>query len=231
MPPGPKPKPIEQRREEGTFRADRHAKTPIVSGPRVRPKCPPELTGPARKIFARLVRELWPARILDQADASLVATAAMHLAIAYDAQERIAQLGSTYPVTRGAYNGSPGFRVLEANPAVAIMRNSLAEYRQCCDALGIGPAARARLANMGVKGAGLAQALPGVGDGPTPLRLIEGGAPSWPEPEPALEEPAAEPEPDPEPEPAEDDPDREPVPPEDDPDVEPGTWTDVWGKP
>jgi P27 family predicted phage terminase small subunit len=154
---GRPPRSIEQHKAEGTLRSY-HARTPLVSGKRTRPKCPPELTGKTAAIFRRLVKELWPARILDAVDASLIATAAMHLAIAYDAQERILQLGTTYPVTRGARDGSPGYRVLEANPAVRVMRDSLTEYRQCCDLLGIGPAARARLANMGVKGATPAQA-------------------------------------------------------------------------
>ena len=69
--------------------------------------------------------------------------------------------------------GSPIARFLEANPAVKIVRDSLAEYRQCCDLLGIGPAARARLANMGVKGATPAQTLPGIGAKPTPLKVVE----------------------------------------------------------
>jgi P27 family predicted phage terminase small subunit len=171
---GRPPRSIEQHKAEGTLRADRHAGTPLVSGRRTRPQCPPQVTGAAREIFARIVRELWPARILDHADASLIAVAAMHLATAYDAQERVLQLGTTYPVTRGARDGSPGYRVLEANPAVKVMRDSLTEYRQCCDLLGIGPAARARLANMGVKGATPAQSLPGVGERPTPLRAVNG---------------------------------------------------------
>ena len=84
---------------------------------------------------------------------------------------------SDYAASGGdsAYNGNPGYRVLEANPAVRIVRDSLAEYRQCCDLLGIGPAARARLANMGVKGATPAQALPGIGAKPTPLWALKGG--------------------------------------------------------
>ncbi len=84
------------------------------------------------------------------------------------------RLGTTYPVTRGAYNGNPGYRVLEANPAVKIVRDSLAEFRQCCDLLGIGPAARARLANMGVKGRHAGASPAGHGAKPTPLTVAEG---------------------------------------------------------
>ena len=172
MPGGQRPKSIEQHRAEGTLRSY-HAKPPIVTGRRIRPRCPAELRGRVREIFNEIVRELWPARILDRCDTTLVLVAAIHLSTALDAQEMVLRLGTTYPVTRGAYNGSPGYRVLEANPAVKIVRDSLAEYRQCCDLLGIGPAARARLANMGVKGATPAQALPGIGAKPTPLNLLK----------------------------------------------------------
>ena len=75
--------------------------------------------------------------------------AALHLATALDAQEMVNRLGVTYPVTRGAYDGQPGYKTLQANPDVNIARDFLAEFRQCCDLLGIGPSARARLANMG----------------------------------------------------------------------------------
>ena len=99
----------------------------------------------------------------------------MHYGIAMEAQEKIDSLGVTYPVRRGARDGNPGYIVVEKNPAVQILREALTEYRQCCDLLGVGPATRARLANMGVKG-GLqpAQALPGVGAKPTPLRVVNG---------------------------------------------------------
>ncbi len=92
-----------------------------------------------REIFNEIVKELWPARIIDRCDATLIVVAAMHLATALDAHEMVVRLGTTYPVTRGAYNGQPGVQGPEANPAVKIMRDSLAEYRQCCDLLGIGP--------------------------------------------------------------------------------------------
>jgi P27 family predicted phage terminase small subunit len=166
--------PIEQRKAEGTLRSH-HAKVPLISGRRARPKCPPDIGGKAAEYFALIVRQLWPARILDTADTLMLLTAALHLEAAMDARQRVLQLGTTYPVTRGGYNGRPEYRALEANPAVKIERDSLEAFRQCCDALGISPAARARLANMGVKGAAPADSLPGLGSGPTPLSLIEGG--------------------------------------------------------
>jgi P27 family predicted phage terminase small subunit len=173
MPVGRPPKSIEQHKAEGTLRSY-HSRTPIVTGRRRRPRCPFEMKGKARDIFNEIVRDLWPARILDRSDSLLILVAALHLETALDAHEMVKRLGTTYPVTRGAYNGQPGYKTLQANPAVNIMRDSLAEFRQCCDLLGIGPSARARLANMGMKGATPAQALPGVGAKPTPLTVLTG---------------------------------------------------------
>ena len=167
---GRPPKPFEVHRAEGTLRPY-HAHTPLLVGGRGRPRCPKYLAGTARDIFKLIVSDLWQGNILDKADRTLIVTAALHLATAFEAQAAVDKLGPVYQVTRGAYNGSPGYKVLEANPAVKIVRESLAEYRQCCDLLGIGPAARARLANMGVRGLTPLQALPGVGVKPTPLSL------------------------------------------------------------
>jgi P27 family predicted phage terminase small subunit len=172
MPVGRPPKSIEQHKAEGTLRSY-HARTPLVTGRRRRPRCPFGITGKVRDIFNEIVRDLWAAGILDHSDSLLIVAAAMHLATALGAQEMVNRMGVAYPVTRGAYNGHPGYKTLQANPAVQVARESLAEFRQCCDLLGIGPSARARLANMGVKGATAAQALPGVGARPAPLRVVE----------------------------------------------------------
>jgi len=48
---------------------------------------------------------------------------------------------------------------------------SLVEFRQCCDLLGVGPSARARLGHVGMKSRDPRKELPGVGYPPTPLPL------------------------------------------------------------
>lgn len=167
---GRPPKSTEEHRAEGTLRS-RHSKLPLLVGGRKKPRCPAHLTGAARDAFRLIVKDLFEAGILDSADGMLVSTAAMHYGVAVEAQSKLDQLGLVYAVTRGARDGSPGYKVMEKNPAAAILRDSLAEFRQCCDLLGIGPAARARLANRGVRGLAPAHTLPGVGNKPTPLPL------------------------------------------------------------
>ena len=49
------------------------------------------------------------------------------------------------------------------------LKDSLSEFRQCCDLLGIGPSARARLRHLGMKGRSPVGILPGIGGKPVPI--------------------------------------------------------------
>ncbi|MBT9134586.1 MAG: hypothetical protein DDT38_01325 [Firmicutes bacterium] len=109
-----------------------------------------------------MIGDLWNSGILDAADRVMVVAAAMHYGLAMDAREKIDKYGLIYPVTRGAKDGQPGHTVIEANPAVGILRESLTELRQCCDSLGIGPSSRARLAGLGVKSKAIEKEIPGL---------------------------------------------------------------------
>lgn len=176
---GRPPKSIEEHRRDGTLNPTRHkAVVPLLVGGRHKPVCPKHLTGNARTAYRMLVNDLWEGRILDAADRTLLATAAMHYGAAMTAQGMIDKFGAIYPVTRGARDGSPGYKVIEANPAARLLRDSLAEFRQCCDLLGVGPSARARLGHLGVRGRDYLKELPGVGCAPTrfPLRHEPGDA-------------------------------------------------------
>lgn len=68
----------------------------------------------------------------------------------------------------GARDGSPGYKVIEANPAVRVLRDSLVELRQCCDLLGVGPSVRSRLGHLGAREHDPAKKLMGVGCRPMP---------------------------------------------------------------
>lgn len=146
---GRRPKPVEQHRAEGTRNVTRHSAVPVLVGGRRKPPCPKHLTGKARTAYRILVTDLWGSKYLDAADRLLIATAAMLYATAMSAQEVVDKLGPVYPVTRGARSGLPGYTVIEANPAVALRKGVLAEFRLCCELLGVGPAARAHLQALG----------------------------------------------------------------------------------
>ncbi|MBT9156695.1 MAG: hypothetical protein DDT37_01683 [Firmicutes bacterium] len=168
---GRPPKPPELHIRDGTLGTRQRAKTPLIVGGRRKPACPRELTGHAKKAFRMVLDDLWGSGILDAADRTMIITAAMHYGQAMDAQEKINKVGVIYPVTRGAKGDQPGFIILEANPAVKILREALTEYRHCSDILGIGPTARARLASMGVKSKTVEKDIPGLGQ----LLVLRGG--------------------------------------------------------
>ncbi len=175
---GRPPKSIEQHRAQGTLRRDRHKVVPLIVGGRRKPACPKHLQGAARTAYRMIVNDLWDSGVLDSADRLLVVTAAMHLGAAIDAQAAVAKLGQLYPVTRGARDGNPGYKVLESNPATRILRDSLTEFRQCCELLGIGPSARAKLSSLSVRGRDPMHDVPGLADfsaGPCRMELRKGG--------------------------------------------------------
>lgn len=170
--PGTKPKPIEQRRKEGTLRARHKTKTPMVMGGRARPEEPQGLGGDALEAWRWLVDTLWDSGVLDLADAPLIEGCAVQLGRAREAARDIAERGQMVTVIRGKYNSGPGYESFEPNPSLRVEREAWVQVRQLCEQLGIGPSARARLAGLGVQGRGPDVELPAVGK----LRALSGGA-------------------------------------------------------
>jgi P27 family predicted phage terminase small subunit len=158
---GRPPKSIEERKREGTLRADRYAQTPLLIGGRKKPTCPAYLNANQKKAFKRLVKDLWESGILDKADASLVESAAICWATVVEANKEIEKKGMVIESRR----------LSKTNPAVTIRNNAQAEFRQLAALLGIGPSSRARLAHMGVKGRELGKGIAGIAE----LRALQGG--------------------------------------------------------
>lgn len=169
------PKPIEQHRAEGTYRAGRHARTPVlIAGrPSKKPSCPPWLSEEGQKAFGHLVDMLWRAGFLDKADEMLIAVAADALGDAVVAAEDCNVRGLTVEATRITRTGDT-YTVTEKNPSYQVKADAFTRFHRVCADLGIGPVARARLANMGARGASPALSLPGLGTKPTPLAAIAG---------------------------------------------------------
>lgn len=151
---------------EGTLKTT-HAQTPLLIGGRVKPKPPEWLHGEARKAYTAMVNDLWKAGILDKVDASLIVSAATCMGEIVDATKDIEKNGLTI---RGAMGG------VVKNPSVTVRQQARAEFRQLSDLLGIGPSARARLANMGVKNPETGKDnVPGVQEFGN-LQVVNGGA-------------------------------------------------------
>ena len=150
MKPGPKPKSTEVHKREGTLRKDRHASTPVINAGRIRPLPSQHLSERAKTHFDALVNELWDAEILDGADRALVELAAIEAATIEQCNDALAG-GLTRTVIRGGYNGSEERELVEVHPMVAVREAAMKHQRQLLELLGIGPAARASLANAGIK--------------------------------------------------------------------------------
>jgi P27 family predicted phage terminase small subunit len=163
--PGRPNKSTEQHKRDGTLGTRQKAKTPLLVGGRKRPRAPKEfLKGSnSRYAFNALVKDLWDGGILDKGDKAIIVAAAMLYDQAMQAQECIELLGYAYKETRGARDGKKGYKTVVVNPAVREQRAALVEYTKICDALGVGPSARARLANSGIKGKTPAQEIAGLG--------------------------------------------------------------------
>jgi P27 family predicted phage terminase small subunit len=173
MPAGRPPKSVEQKRAEGTLRP-RDKQTPVLIGGRGIPEPSDYLNEGQRECFDEIVSVLKDANILDLADAGMIELAAIERAnvIACNLVLNAPDDGPEDRRTNGLIiMGSMGGPI--ANPAVAMRAKSLNHLRQLYNELGIGPAARARMQNLGVSaGKTPAQALPGVGAKPTPLRAV-----------------------------------------------------------
>jgi len=137
-----------------------------------KPCAPLWLSAEGRKAFRLIVNTLWEAGYLDRADVLVVAVAADALGDAVAAAKDLNERGLVVEVTRVTRSGQ-AYTVKQKNPAYQVKADAMHRFQQTCAELGIGPVARTRLANSGVKGKSPAQVLPGVGAKPTPLELLK----------------------------------------------------------
>lgn len=160
---GRPPKSTEQKRDEGTMRA-RDQQTPLLVAGRGNPQPSSYLTAGQAARFRALVAELSDAGYLDLADRGMIELAAIEEDNVDECNKLIEENGI---VITGAMGGDI------ANPAVTARSKSLSNLRQLYAELGIGPASRARMNNLGLAGKPPAKTLPGVGAAPTPIRAVK----------------------------------------------------------
>jgi P27 family predicted phage terminase small subunit len=133
-PPGRKPKPIAEHRRTGTFRADRHRKSPPAAD-LAKPKPPAGLFREARTAWTELVRELQATHLLDSSDRHLIELTAVCLGRLRQARAAIAKSGLEVRGDRGAI----------VAPAVRIELSATRELRALLSELGLSPTSRSRL--------------------------------------------------------------------------------------
>jgi P27 family predicted phage terminase small subunit len=157
-------KAIEHHMKAATLRSDRHSSLPLLEGGRGPIQAPDFLNEDERLAFDTIVCDMEDSGILDRGDSMMVLLAALSFGLLMKARRSVQDLGTAYAVTRGTRGAT--YKVMERNPNVGIQIAAQAEFRQCCDLLGIGPSARARLANAGLHGRDAFRDIAGLGEEP-----------------------------------------------------------------
>lgn len=128
-------KPTEQKKLEGTYRADRAAKNepqPIVS----MPECPEWITGEGRKEYDRIAGILVSTRVLTVADWSALAAYAHEFDCWVRAARRVEHEGSVLTSSKGGKY---------INPRVGIEAMHFKNMVKLMTELGLTPASRSRI--------------------------------------------------------------------------------------
>jgi len=145
-------KPVEQKQAEGTVRA-RDRQTALLVGGRGTPKPSAYLTKGQMARFAALVKELTAAGYLDLADRGMLELAAIE-------EDNVDLCNRSVDKNGVVILGAMGGPI--TNPAVIARAKSLSSLRQLYAELGIGPASRARMQNLGMKGREPSNDIPAV---------------------------------------------------------------------
>ena len=145
MPPGTKPKPVEQRMREGTHRADRHPEAIVVAGRPV----PAELATPpahlppdAKEFWKDAIVKLAEAGIVDFVDIPAFEMLATQYARVREAGRVVAKEGHLVP-------GSVGQP--REHPALRIERDATKEFLKLAEHFALTPVARTRLGLAGLQ--------------------------------------------------------------------------------
>ena len=138
---GRKPIPIDVRRRTGDYRGHAPRQAALGAGrlgsADPMPRRPSNLSAHQARAWRELVTVLRKMSILDRADAAMVEAAAIFLGRAREARDALAQPGVEL-LTRSA-------RGFTTNPLLVIERESLSQFRQLAEHLGLSPMARTRL--------------------------------------------------------------------------------------
>lgn len=133
---GPAPKPSEQKKLEGTYRADRAARN--EPQPRVMiPACPEWLTTEARKEYKRVAKILVETRVLTEADRTGLAAYAHEFA-AWRAAEKELEIDG--PILISSKTGSHYL-----NPMQGVASNHFKNMVKLMAEFGLTPASRSRI--------------------------------------------------------------------------------------
>lgn len=147
---GPKPKPAEVRKREGTYRKSSHGEVVVLAGKPAGLAAPEHLPERVREAWDQIVPPLVDVGLLDRADAPAVEAMCYAVAQFREANEVV--------VAEGMFVSSPnGYKI--AHPAVAVANKAAAEYRSWCARFGLTPSDRIGLGMAAVRSRSLADDL------------------------------------------------------------------------
>ena len=147
---GPKPKPAEVRKREGTYSKAKHGEVVVLAGKPSGLDAPEHVTDRVRSVWSEIVPPLVEVGLLDRADAPAIEAMCVSVAQFREANEILA--------SEGMFVASPnGYRI--AHPAVAVATKAAAEYRSWCSRFGLTPSDRIGLGMAAVRSRSLKEDL------------------------------------------------------------------------
>jgi P27 family predicted phage terminase small subunit len=147
---GPKPKPAEVRKREGTYKPSEHGEVVVIGGRPDDLPAPARLTEHEAAVWSEVVPPLLAVGLLDRVDTFALEALVLCVARWREAEDLLK--------VEGMFVESPnGYRI--AHPAVAVAQKAQAEYRSWCARFGLTPSDRIGLGMAAVRSRSLSQDL------------------------------------------------------------------------
>ncbi len=147
---GPKPKPAEVRKREGTYKPSEHGEVVVIGGRPDELPAPAHLTANEARVWAEVVPSMMEVGMLDRVDGPALEALVISVARWREAEDVLKD--------EGLFVASPnGYRI--AHPAIAVSQKAQTEYRAWCARFGLTPSDRIGLGIAAVRSRSLSQDL------------------------------------------------------------------------
>lgn len=147
---GPKPKPAELRKLEGTYKPSEHGESVVIGGRPDALPAPDRLTEHEAAVWDEVVPPLLAVGLLDRVDTFALEALVLCVSRWREAEELLK--------VEGMFVQSPnGYRI--AHPGIAVAQKAQSEYRSWCARFGLTPSDRIGLGMAAVRSRSLSQDL------------------------------------------------------------------------
>lgn len=147
---GPKPKPAELRKLEGTYKPSEHGESVVIGGRPDALPAPDRLTEHEAAVWDEVVPPLLAVGLLDRVDTFALEALVTNVARWREAEEAVKRDGM---LVMGRFDQP------QAHPGIAIAQKAQAEYRSWCARFGLTPSDRIGLGMAAVRSRSLSQDL------------------------------------------------------------------------